>query len=88
MLFGYDIADARAACRTQKGAADQMLGAGWLTRLGPQRDALLMAQRLLHFEEDFAAWEVAQAEYKRTTGRSIDDEMLITALLTRTPEPI
>ncbi len=41
-----------------------------------------------HFEEDFVAWELAQKEYFKVTGKDIEEEMLVTVLLTKTPPPL
>ena len=34
------------------------------------------------------AWKLAQSEYEKTSKKAIDEEMLITVLLTRTPKTI
>ena len=41
-----------------------------------------------HFEQDFVAWELAQREYFKATGKDIEEEMLVTVLLTKTPPPL
>ena len=36
------------------------------------------------FEEDLMSWKLAQTEYQRTSKKTIDEDMLITVLLSAT----